>query len=503
MADQQLDVFDGEDEEERLWEALSSFKKVVHGLVEKTGLSTNELADRHGFGKGKVSTWQNAKREQPNIPPLRFVEVLINEARERANLQEMAADVFLRQYGELLQLYCARANPHNVHRQMLIDYQNTLLIRELNGATNAALEKMAGLTEELQTLREDRDGERRRRITLQQQVDSLRSQNQDRAAEKKTALAQRDQIRADLTAYERDQQLEKWKPGAEQGGSHTHHPHEPVVPLPPPPGRGTKRRGLVLALIAVGVLAVSLAVYAGTQLSGDRNDHKGTTSSGPGPTPAASTDGSAAPSRPPSDTTSAGTSATPPVAGDGPVHGGSSSSGGGGSSSSDTTGGSSGSASGDASGGDSAGGTSGAATAGTSGATRGTSGGSPGAATSGSSGDSNEVPSYFINTWTITNDYSSTQPKTVIISRAATDEHAVRFILEGYPGQHCELVAKLVSVADHGRRINIGSALVDKPRSPSFCSPLDPSHFDIADPSGIDHTVAVGTGPAYNYHHAS
>jgi hypothetical protein len=349
VADQQLlDVFDGEDEEERLWEALSSFKEMVRGLVEKTGLSTNVLADMHNFGKGKVATWQNPKREGPNIPPLRFVEVLIKEAQERANLQDGAAAVFLHQYGELLKLYCARANPHNVHRQMLADYQKTLLIRELNNATNAALEQIAALTGELQTLREDRDGERRNRIALQQRINSLGSQNQDRAAEKKAALAQRDQIRADLRAYERDQQLEKWKHGAEQGGSHTNQPHEPVVPLPPLPGRGAKRRGLALALVAVGAVVVSLAVYAGTQLSGDRNDHKDTTSSGPGTPPTASTDGPASPSRPPGDTTSAGTSAAPPVAGGGPAHGGNSSSGGadGSSSSNDNTGGSSGGASG-------------------------------------------------------------------------------------------------------------------------------------------------------------
>ncbi|MGW3168376.1 hypothetical protein ACWC9Q_37670 [Streptomyces sp. NPDC001142] len=66
------------------------------------------------------------------------------------------AAVFLRQYGELLQLYSTRAKSH--HRQMLTDYQNTLLIRELNSATNAALEQIAALTEELETLRDDTGG---------------------------------------------------------------------------------------------------------------------------------------------------------------------------------------------------------------------------------------------------------------------------------------------------------------------------------------------------------
>ncbi|MFD5506125.1 ricin-type beta-trefoil lectin domain protein [Streptomyces sp. NPDC127061] len=297
MADQQLDVFDSEDEDGRLWEALSSFKKEVRNLVEMTGLSTNVLADRYGFGKGKVATWQNPKPEQPNIPPLRFVEVLIKEAQERENLQDGAAVVFLRQYGELLQLYCARAKPHNVHRQMLADYQNTLLIRRLNNATNAALEQIAELTEELETLRGDRDEERRRRMALEQQIDSLKSQNQSRAVEKHAAVVQQDEIRAGLAQYESNPPPVVPEPSVEQAGSHKNHP----VPLPPPSGRDTKRRRHVLSLIAVGVVIVSLAVYAGTQLPGDRNDHKGNADGKPDQTSThkPSTDGSASPGRSP------------------------------------------------------------------------------------------------------------------------------------------------------------------------------------------------------------
>ncbi|MER6499174.1 hypothetical protein ABT218_07210 [Streptomyces sp. NPDC001455] len=386
MPDQQLDVFDGEEEGERLWEALSSFKKVVRDLVEMTGLSTNVLADTYGFGKGKVATWQTPKREAPNIPPLRFVEVLIKEAQERANLQDGPAAVFLAQYGELLKLYCARAKPHNVHRQMLADYQNTLLIRELNNATNAALEQIAALTDELETLRDDRDEERQQRIALQQQIDSLGSQNQNRAVEKRAALAMRDEVRAALTPYEsdplpvpvREQQR------AEQGGSHENHGGL-VPPLPPPPGRGTKRRGLVLALIPAGVLVVCLAVYIGTQLRGDHSGPKDTAGTSPGP--AVTADGSAAPSR---GTTSAGTSATPPAAGGGPAHGGNSSSGG--SSGNDASGGSG--SGGDASGGNTTGGnasgggnTTGGKTTGGSGDPGG-SGGSNGPSSSGGSGGS-------------------------------------------------------------------------------------------------------------------
>ncbi|MEU2135451.1 RICIN domain-containing protein, partial [Streptomyces sp. NPDC018352] len=81
-------------------------------------------------------------------------------------------------------------------------------------------------------------------------------------------------------------------------------------------------------------VVVSLAVYAGTQLRGDQNDHKGTADGRPDQTSTLmpSTGGSASPSRSPRATASAGTSAgaTPPQAvGGGSTDGGSSLNGGG------------------------------------------------------------------------------------------------------------------------------------------------------------------------------
>ncbi|MFD6424751.1 hypothetical protein [Streptomyces sp. NPDC060198] len=87
MAEQQLDTFcDEDDEDEKVREALSGFKETVRRLVAATGPTTHQLAGTHHLGKGKASTWQTAKHERPGIPPLRFVEVLIKEARDRANL---------------------------------------------------------------------------------------------------------------------------------------------------------------------------------------------------------------------------------------------------------------------------------------------------------------------------------------------------------------------------------------------------------------------------------
>ncbi|WP_424863450.1 trypsin-like peptidase domain-containing protein [Streptomyces sp. MMS24-I29] len=139
-----------------------------------------------------------------------------------------------------------------------------------------------------------------------------------------------------------------------------------------PPGRGTKRRGLVLALVAAGALVVSLAVYAGTQLHGDPNA-KGTAGS---------------------DTPTAGTSATLPAAGGGPAHDGNSSGGnatGGNATGGNATGGNA--TGGDASGGNATGGnaTGGNATGGNATGGSGGSGGSGG--TSGANSPKPPAPS--------------------------------------------------------------------------------------------------------------
>jgi hypothetical protein len=314
VADQQLDTFDCDDEVEKLYKALSKFKGLVRDLVGLTGLSANQLADMYGFGKGKVSIWQTPRPEQPNIPPLRFIEVLTKEAQERGNLQDGAAAAFLRQYGVLLELYCARANPHDIHRKMLADFRDTLLIREMNAATNTALAELAGIAAELETLRGDRDEERLRRIALRQKIASLQRENESRAGEKNAALVRRDQIRADVAAYENGQQLVASQPVAELGDSHEYHPQvkAPVPSAPPSSGRGTKRRGLVTYLIAVcAVTVVSLAVYGAIQLVGNRGQDENT-ADGRNPEPPSASTPSPGGSASPSGTPSTSASAAPP-----------------------------------------------------------------------------------------------------------------------------------------------------------------------------------------------
>ncbi|MFJ8674323.1 serine/threonine-protein kinase [Streptomyces sp. NPDC093589] len=146
---------------------------------------------------------------------------------------------------------------------------------------------------------------------------------------------------------------------------------------------------------------------------------------------------------------------------------------------------------------------SGGSTGGGSSSDGGGSGGSSGGASGGSTSGGGKVPSYFVGTWALTSQYAQ-QPNKVIISRVGPGEHAVRLITEESPGtSHCEHVAKLVSVADGGKRINLGSAPADQSRSGQFCGTLDPSSFTVSDPSGLQHDVGPSHGDGYHYERAN
>ncbi|MFE7268916.1 ricin-type beta-trefoil lectin domain protein, partial [Streptomyces sp. NPDC057592] len=95
----------------------------------------------------------------------------------------------------------------------------------------------------------------------------------------------------------------------------------------------TKRRRHTLSLIAVGVVVVSLAVYAGTQLPGGQNDDKGTADGKPDQTSTHKppVDGSASPGRSPHTSVTATphqTAGGSSTASGGPTGGGNSSNGG-------------------------------------------------------------------------------------------------------------------------------------------------------------------------------
>ncbi|MGT2528183.1 protein kinase domain-containing protein [Streptomyces nojiriensis] len=130
-----------------------------------------------------------------------------------------------------------------------------------------------------------------------------------------------------------------------------------------------------------------------------------------------------------------------------------------------------------------------------SGSTPGSTPGGAGSPSGGGSSGGDAVPSYFAGSWTYKSQFNIDQPVTVIISRSGS----VRLITESQMG-HCENVAKVVSVGGGGSRINIGSAAVDKSKSPSnFCGALDPSFFTKSEPAGIQHNVGPAHGDGYYY----
>lgn len=111
------------------------------------------------------------------------------------------------------------------------------------------------------------------------------------------------------------------------------------------------------------------------------------------------------------------------------------------------------------------------------------------------------VPQHFVGTWSIASQYDALQPHTVVVRRVSPGQSAVTLIADVQGTGHCEYVAKLTSVADGGRRINVGTAVVDKARSTGMCRDTDPSFFAVAG-SGILHDVGPAHGSGYRYNRA-
>ncbi|MCT6775094.1 serine/threonine protein kinase [Streptomyces sp. CS7] len=111
------------------------------------------------------------------------------------------------------------------------------------------------------------------------------------------------------------------------------------------------------------------------------------------------------------------------------------------------------------------------------------------------------VPQHFVGTWAIASQYDVLQPHTVVIRRVSPGQSAVTLIADVQGSGHCEYTAKLGSVADGGKRINVGTAVVDKARSGAMCRDTDPSFFTVAG-SGILHDVGPAHGSGYRYNRA-
>ncbi|MEV6326286.1 serine/threonine-protein kinase [Streptomyces sp. NPDC051909] len=114
-----------------------------------------------------------------------------------------------------------------------------------------------------------------------------------------------------------------------------------------------------------------------------------------------------------------------------------------------------------------------------------------------------QVPSAFVGTWKYTSAYNIGQPKTVYIYRVSPGQIAARMITE-INGAHCEHVAKLVSITDGGKRINLGTNILDQAKSSGYpsCTNGDASAFVLAVPTGLTHDVGPAHGEGYHYERA-
>ncbi|MFJ3900321.1 serine/threonine-protein kinase [Streptomyces sp. NPDC090025] len=114
-------------------------------------------------------------------------------------------------------------------------------------------------------------------------------------------------------------------------------------------------------------------------------------------------------------------------------------------------------------------------------------------------GSSNKVPSAFVGTWKYTAQFNIDQPTTVYIYRVAPGQIAAKMITDSQSSIHCEYVATFVSLSDGGKRLNLGSGIVDQARSATFCQDTDPTYFALATPTGLRHYVGPSHGEGYHY----
>ncbi|WP_032770680.1 serine/threonine-protein kinase [Streptomyces californicus] len=108
------------------------------------------------------------------------------------------------------------------------------------------------------------------------------------------------------------------------------------------------------------------------------------------------------------------------------------------------------------------------------------------------------VPQHFVGTWSLESQYVVLQPHTVVIRRVSPGQSAVTLVADVQGSGHCEYTAKLSSVADGGKRINVGAGVVDRARSGPLCQDTEPSSFTVAG-SGIQHDVGPAHGSGYRY----
>ncbi|UUU22915.1 NPCBM/NEW2 domain-containing protein [Streptomyces sp. DSM 40750] len=232
------------------------FAQLLRLLFARAGRSTNDFEAAHGFKDGTVSKHQTGK----TVPPLAFVEALLNDVRMRNGLTDDAEHEILNAYGRLLRRLNQDGTAHNLHKVMLQLYECKTALRTLTGAISATLHELVGVQEELSRIREAQQAGESADRGRKEELDT---RHQQLAARQSELVAQREATVGDLNTYE-----QQYRQLAERDGSYpfrTSHAlggdHVPPA-LPavgdhaPRPPRG--RSPLTQVLVATVVLVLGI-----------------------------------------------------------------------------------------------------------------------------------------------------------------------------------------------------------------------------------------------------
>ncbi|MEU3749083.1 hypothetical protein AB0E71_28415 [Streptomyces narbonensis] len=205
MADQQLDAFDQADDADRKHAELKDLIRKYLALLQASGLSQNQFAARAGFTSGQVSNTHRPGAYGPNFPRLRLIDGLCTEVQERCGVQDEPIAAFRKLYWDTLAALCARPKPHHSHVLMFTELRHAERIRAITRQLSHDQQTIGNLTADRDALRDDRDGEREQRQTLQTKIDELTRGISSLTAERNDSVLLMDSAR---------EQLDRIQPGA-------------------------------------------------------------------------------------------------------------------------------------------------------------------------------------------------------------------------------------------------------------------------------------------------
>ncbi|MFF4902849.1 hypothetical protein [Streptomyces sp. NPDC001068] len=296
-------------------DTIEGFAQRVRRLFAMTGMSTNQFQRLHNFPDASVSKYQNGT----NVPPLRFVLALLDEAKLRGKLRDEAAEQDLRDYGRLLRRLNEDGRGHPKRREFLREYE---LAMEARRDEQQILE----MAEEGQQLAEEEASP----STSAERKALIRAELQQLAVRQQSLIARRDAVLSELAvlrqSYAEAEEPSPGVPVAPQYAPDQYAPHPDqqvgglgahAGPRSLPPGGHAHRSSLARFAIGAAVVLV-LGVYGINKfagMSGDGSDAKGTASTAPSQTSSASSAQSSSASPAQTSSGSPTTNASPIAAG--------------------------------------------------------------------------------------------------------------------------------------------------------------------------------------------